>query len=182
MRLLVGGNKSGKRGLRAEGKVRVVIARELVGKKIEQVRLETIKNADRTQLNPFIKGNGNVGIGSKIVTGRKKGYTDTRKMDYKHEIQDKKLLLDKLEVTPNLHKMASLLKKWLLGTHQNYVSQDYLLLYLNEFAFRYNRRNSKSKRLLFCSLLKQAMSHQPLSKKICLKTSKIDVFLEDYCR
>ncbi|MFO0479600.1 MAG: IS1595 family transposase, partial [Bacteroidota bacterium] len=54
-----------------------------------------------------------------------------------------------------------------------YVSQDYLHFYLDEFAFRYNRRNSKSRGLLFYTLLKQAMSHQPLSKKICLKVNKI---------
>lgn len=160
---LVGGKKSGKRGRGAEGKILVVIAIELVGKKTGRVRLSTIENADRIHLNQFIKNN--VERDGSIITDGWKGYVDVKKMKYKHEIQNKKLLLDKEEITPNVHKIASLLKRWLLGTHQNYVSQDYLDFYLNEFSFRYNRRNSKSRGLLFYTLLKQAMSHQPLSKK-----------------
>lgn len=160
---LVGGKKSGKRGRGAEGKILVVIAIELVGKKTGRVRLSTIENADRIHLNQFIKNN--VEHDGSIITDGWKGYVDVKKMKYKHEIQNKKLLLDKEEITPNVHKIASLLKRWLLGTHQNYVSQDYLDFYLDEFSFRYNRRNSKSRGLLFYTLLKQAMSHQPLSKK-----------------
>ena len=160
---LVGGKKSGKRGRGAEGKILVVIAIELVGKKMGRVRLETIESADRIHLNQFIKNN--VELGGKIITDGWKGYIDIKKMGYKHEIQNKKIILDMDEITPNVHKIASLLKRWLLGTHQNYVSQDYLHFYLDEFAFRYNRRNSKSRGLLFYTLLKQAMSHQPLSKK-----------------
>lgn len=159
---LVGGKKSGKRGRGAEGKILVVIAIELVGKKMGRVRMETIESAGRANLNKFVKNN--VKLESTVITDGWKGYTDIKKMKYKHEIQNKKLILDKEEITPNVHKIASLLKRWLLGTHQNYVSQDYLNFYLDEFTFRYNRRNSKSRGLLFYTLLKQAMSHQPLSK------------------
>jgi transposase-like protein len=159
---LVGGKRSGKRGRGAEGKILVIIAIELVGKKMGRVRMETIESADRVQINQFVKNN--IVVGSTIITDGWKGYTDVKKMKYKHEIQDKKIILDKEEITPNVHKIASLLKRWLLGTHQNYVSQDYLNFYLDEFSFRYNRRNSKSRGLLFFTLLKQAMSHQPVSK------------------
>jgi transposase-like protein len=159
---LVGGKKSGKRGRGAEGKILVVIAIELVGKKMGRVRMETIESAGRVNLNQFVKNN--IELESTVITDGWKGYTDIKKMKYKHEIQNKKLILDKEDITPNVHKIASLLKRWLLGTHQNYVSQDYLNFYLDEFTFRYNRRNSKSRGLLFYTLLKQAMSHQPLSK------------------
>ena len=159
---LVGGKKSGKRGRGAEGKILVVIAIELVGKKMGRVRMETIESAGRVNLNQFVKNN--VELESTVITDGWKGYTDIKKMKYKHEIQNTKLILDKEEITPNVHKIASLLKRWLLGTHQNYVSQDYLNFYLDEFTFRYNRRNSKSRGLLFYTLLKQAMSHRPLSK------------------
>lgn len=165
---LVGGKKSGKRGRGAEGKILVVIAIELVGKKMGRVRMETIECADRVQLNQFVKNN--VELESTVITDGWKGYTDIKKMKYKHEIQNQKLILDKEEITPNVHKIASLLKRWLLGTHQNYVSQDYLNFYLDEFTFRYNRRNSKSRGLLFYTLLKQAMSHQPLYKKNMFET------------
>jgi transposase-like protein len=165
---LVGGKKSGKRGRGAEGKILVAIAIELVGKKMGRVRMETIESADRVNLNQFVKNN--VELESTVITDGWKGYTDIKKMKYKHEIQNKKLILDKEEITPNVHKIASLLKRWLLGTHQNYVSQDYLNFYLDEFTFRYNRRNSKSRGLLFYTLLKQAMSHQPISKINMFKT------------
>lgn len=164
---LVGGKKSGKRGRGAEGKILVIIAIELVGKKMGRVRMETIESADRVEINQFVKSN--IVVGSTIITDGWKGYTDVKKMKYKHEIQDKKIILDKEEITPNVHKIASLLKRWLLGTHQNYVSQDYLNFYLDEFSFRYNRRNSKSRGLLFFTLLKQAMSHQPISKNNLFK-------------
>lgn len=159
---LVGGKKSGKRGRGAEGKILVIIAIELIGKKMGRVRMATIESADRHHINQFIKDN--VELGSTVITDGWKGYTDVKRMKYQHEIQNKKIILDKEEITPNVHKIASLLKRWLLGTHQNYTSQDYLNFYLDEFAFRYNRRNSKSRGLLFYTLLKQAMSHQPLSK------------------
>ena len=160
---LVGGKKSGKRGRGAEGKILVIIAIELIGKKMGRVRMATIESANRHHINQFIKDN--IELGSTVITDGWKGYTDVKKMKYLHEIQNKKIILDKEEITPNVHKIASLLKRWLLGTHQNYTSQDYLNYYLDEFAFRYNRRNSKSRGLLFYTLLKQAMSHQPLSKK-----------------
>ena len=165
---LVGGKKSGKRGRGAEGKILVIIAIELIGKKMGRVRMATIESADRHQINQFIKNN--IALGSTVITDGWKGYTDVKKMKYQHEIQNKKIILDKEEITPNVHKIASLLKRWLLGTHQNYTSQDYLNFYLDEFAFRYNRRNSKSRGLLFYTLLKQAMSHQPLSKKNMFET------------
>lgn len=166
---LVGGKKSGKRGRGAEGKILVIIAIELVGKKMGRVRMETIERADRIQINQFIKNN--IELGSTVITDGWKGYTDVKKMKYIHEIQDKKVILDKEEITPNVHKIASLLKRWLLGTHQNYVSQDYLNYYLDEFSFRYNRRNSKSRGLLFHTLLKQAMKHEPLSKRNLFKNT-----------
>ena len=177
---LVGGKKSGKRGRGAEGKILVVIAIELVDKKMGRVRMGTIESAGRANLNQFVKNN--VESESTVITDGWKGYTDLKKMKYKHEIQNKKLILDKEEITPNVHKIASLLKRWLLGTHQNYVSQDYLNFYLDEFTFRYNRRNSKSRGLLFYTLLKQAMSHKPLSKKNMFETQSNQIVFRGLLR
>lgn len=66
------------------------------------------------------------------------------------------------EMLPNVHRIAALLKKWLLGTHQNYTSQDRLQKYLDEFSFRYNRRKSKSRGLLFHRIIEQAMIREPI--------------------
>jgi hypothetical protein len=58
---------------------------------------------------------------------------------------------------PAVHRVASLLKRWLLGTHQGAVSPDHLGAYLGEFAFRFNRRSSRHRSLLFYRLLEQAV-------------------------
>jgi hypothetical protein len=62
---------------------------------------------------------------------------------------------------PRVHRVASLLKRWLLGTHQGAVSHDYLEGYLNELTFRFNRRKSKSRGKLFYLLAQQAVQVDP---------------------
>ena len=52
-------------------------------------------------------------------------------------------------VTPGVHRVASLLQRWLVGTHQGRVSHEHLDAYLNEFTFRFNRRRSRRRGLLF---------------------------------
>jgi len=73
------------------------------------------------------------------------------------------MLFDGVKILPNVHRIASLLKRWVLGTHQNYVSKDKLGCYLDEFTFRYNRRTSKSRGLLFHRLIEHAVIHAPVS-------------------
>jgi len=65
---------------------------------------------------------------------------------------------------PRVHRVASLLKRWLLGTHQGAVRPQQLDYYLDEFAFRFNRRSSNHRGLLFYRLLEQAvqLEHVPL--------------------
>jgi len=48
-----------------------------------------------------------------------------------------------------VHKAASLAKRWLLGTHPGSVDDAHLPAYLNEFVFRFNRRRSRSRGLVF---------------------------------
>jgi len=64
---------------------------------------------------------------------------------------------------PAVHRVASLLKRWLLGTHQGSVSPEHLQAYLNEFTFRFNRRSSRRRGLLFYRLLEQAVITPPLT-------------------
>jgi hypothetical protein len=63
---------------------------------------------------------------------------------------------------PRVHRVASLLKRWLLGTHQGGVSRDHLEYYLDEFTFRFNRRASKYRGKLFYRLLQQAVAVDPV--------------------
>jgi len=160
---LVGGKRSGKRGRGAEGKSLVVIAVEILEKGTGRVRMSLISDASKKSLRKFI--NENIETGSNLITDGWKGYTGISKSGYQHEIVDKTKLLDGEEILPNVHRIASLLKRWLLGTHQNYIGEGYLSYYLDEYTFRYNRRKSNSRGLLFQRLIEQGVLHEPVEYK-----------------
>ena len=61
------------------------------------------------------------------------------------------------ELLPHVHMVDALLKRWLLGTHQGKVSPKYLPYYLDEFAFRFNRKRSTYRGKLFYRLVQQAI-------------------------
>jgi hypothetical protein len=63
---------------------------------------------------------------------------------------------------PLAHRAISLLKRWLLGTHQGAVNQSHLDYYLDEFTFRFNRRTSRSRGKLFYRLVQQAVMTTPV--------------------
>jgi len=159
----VGGKRSGKRGRGAEGKSLVVIAVEILEKGTGRVRMSLISDASKKSLRKFI--NENIETGSNLITDGWKGYTGISKSGYQHEIEDKTKLLDGEEILPNVHRIASLLKRWLLGTHQNYIGEGYLSYYLDEYTFRYNRRKSNSRGLLFQRLIEQGVLHEPVEYK-----------------
>ena len=66
---------------------------------------------------------------------------------------------------PRVHRVISLLKRWLLGTHQGAIGQPHLDYYLDEFTFRFNRRKSASRGKLFYRLAQQAMQVEPTPYK-----------------
>jgi hypothetical protein len=66
-------------------------------------------------------------------------------------------------VMPGVHRVASLLRRWLLGTHQGAVSPVHLDAYLNEFTFRFNRRHSRRRGMLFYRLLEQSIAADPIT-------------------
>ena len=160
---LVGGKKAGKRGRGAEGKSLVVIAVEIMEKGTGRVRMSLISDASKKSLGKFI--NDNIEPGSNLITDGWKGYTGILKKGYHHKIEDMTKMLDGEEILPNVHRIASLLKRWLLGTHQNYIGEGYLSYYLDEYTFRYNRRKSNSRGLLFQRLVEQAVLHEPVEYK-----------------
>jgi hypothetical protein len=73
---------------------------------------------------------------------------------------------------PRVHRAASLLKRWLLGTHQGAVAHQHLPYYLDEFTFRFNRRKSKSRGKLFFRLMQQAVSTPPANYDTLVRRSK----------
>jgi hypothetical protein len=80
-------------------------------------------------------------------------------LGYQHEVSKLKglPLSAATELLPRVHRVASLLKRWLLGTHQGAMAPEHLDYYLDEFTFRFNRRNSRSRGKLFYRLAQQAV-------------------------
>ena len=160
--IFVGGKKSGQRGRGAEGKSLVAVAVELNGRKTGRMRLAKIPDASSKSLNEFIRKN--IDVSSIVITDGWIGYNDLSQIGYTHKIH-KQLVKDDDEALPNVHRISSLLKRWLLGTHQSYLNKNKLEYYLDEYVFRYNRRTSTSRGLLFLRLIEQAVITDPVSYK-----------------
>src|SRR5208283_307135 len=76
------------------------------------------------------------------------------------------------ELLPRVHRVVSLLKRWLLGTHQGAVSFEHLDYYLDEFTFRFNRRNSRHRGKLFFRLVQQAVAAEPTTYRSIMGTAQ----------
>jgi transposase-like protein len=163
--IFIGGLKSGKRGRGAEGKTLVAVAVELLSPKgFGRCRLRVIPDTQASTLRLFLLDY--VKPGAVIVTDGFSSYPDAIKSDYQHKLYVVTRSNDPAHVClPGVHRIASLIKRWLLGTHQGAVEADHLQAYLDEFAFRFNRRKSEFRGLLFRRLLEQAVQVEPLSYK-----------------
>jgi transposase-like protein len=159
--VLVGGKTSGKRGRGAEGKSLIAVAVEVKGRKTGRVRLEKIQDASGKSLKEFIEKN--IESSSTVITDGWPSYSGLEEMGYIHTIQRAVVKEEDEEILPNVHRIASLLKRWLLGTHQSYLNKNKLGYYLDEYVFRYNRRTSNSRGLLFMRLLEQAVITEPVT-------------------
>jgi len=163
--IYIGGKRAGKRGRGAEGKALVFVAVESKGNRIGRIRLKRIPDASAGSLEPAIKGA--VEPGTIINTDDWRGYSGVSKIGYKHEIVHKSSEVG-VNLLPRVNIIASLLKRWLLGTYQGRIQAPFLDYYLDEFIFRFNRRTSGSRGKLFYRLVQQAMTINPLPvKKIC---------------
>lgn len=162
----IGGEKTGKRGRGSAGKSLVVIAVEIKDSAIGRIRLKRVQDASSDSLNAAAESI--VNKDSLIRTDVWKGYNNISTIGFKHEIirYDSKIGEDLL---PNCHLVASLLQRWLLGTHQGAVSHQHLDYYLDEFTFRFNRRSSKHRGKLFYRLLQNAVIIEPSIYKQIIK-------------
>ena len=96
--------------------------------------------------------------GSSVLTDGWAGYNGLLKHGYKHQKTVLSNSSDSAHVAmPGVHRIASLLKRWILGTHQGSVTPEHLQSYLEEFTFRFNRRTSRNRGLVFRRLLEQAV-------------------------
>ena len=155
----VGGGKPGKRGRGAAGKALVVVAAGLNDSSIGRIRLHRVKDASSDSLSDAVCKT--VNKGSVIRTDDWRGYSGLASTGYIHEIVRQSEVGE--DLLPNCHRVASLLKRWLLGTHQGAVSKEHLDYYLDEFTFRFNRRTSTHRGKLFYRLLQNAVRIEPVT-------------------
>ena len=155
-----GSEEEGMRGRQTESKVLVVIAAQEDGKGIGRIRMRRIPDASAQSLMPFVEDA--IEPGSLVHTDGWSGYDPLEGKGYRHRITLVKGRKESAsDLLPRVHLVASLLKRWLLGTHQGAVSREHLDYYLDEFTFRFNRRNSRSRGKLFLRLAEQAVAVGP---------------------
>lgn len=128
----IGGERPGKTGRGAEGKVIVVGAVEVKANHANRIRLMVIPNVTSASLVGFIKAN--IEKGSTIRTDDWVGYSGLERAGYHHVVRADEMI--------HIHRVFSNLKTWLLGTHHGAVRKQHLQAYLNEYTFRFNRRGT----------------------------------------
>lgn len=150
--VFIGGIKPGKRGRGACGKVLILVAVENKEESgIGRIRITIISDATSTSLITAIESM--IEPGSTIRTDGWKSYSAITKHNYKHTVMEKQATEPGDDPTPLVHRIAALVKRWLLGTHHGRVDEVHLNTYLNEFVFRFNRRQSRSRGKLFHRLV-----------------------------
>jgi len=158
----MGGVEEGLPGRLNLNKALVVVAAQEDGPGIGRIRMRQIVDASAASLVPFVLDS--VEPGSVIHTDGWLGYLPLESKGYEHEVtflKGKKKTPS--ESMPRVHLVISLLKRWLMGTHQGAVSHKHLDYYLDEFTFRFNRRRSKSRGNLFFRLAQQAVAVDPIT-------------------
>jgi transposase-like protein len=156
--------------LRGRGNVNkalVVVAVEENGAGIGRIRFRQISDASAATLNLFLLDS--VELGSVVRTDGWRGYQKVNSLGYEHEVIVPKAKKEEAsELLPRVHLVISLLKRWLMGTHQGAVSHKHLDYYLDEFTFRFNRRKSMNRGKLFYRLIQQAVAIEPVTLDMIL--------------
>ncbi len=157
---LIGHVKPGKRGRGADGKVLIAIGIEVHDSGPRRVWMRRITDASAGTLTDFVLDH--VARGAEVHTDAWGGYNDIGRYRFRHVVTNISASGDPAHVVmPEVHRVASLLNRWLLGTHHGAVSHDQLDYYLDEYTFRFNRRRSRHRGLLFYRLLESAVSTSP---------------------
>lgn len=152
----LGEEEPGVKGRRVINRAIVVIAVEINEGKIGQIRLRLVPNINATSLQGFIVDV--VEPGSIIHTDGWQGYASIANKGFGHRVTVTRTSSQPAHIPfPGVHRVASLLKRWCLGTHQGAMSKEHLGYHLDEFTFRFNRRTSKACGLLFYRLITQAV-------------------------
>ncbi len=162
----IGGEEPGLRGGRARGKKSLVgiVVEVKEPRGIGRCRMAILPDASAAALHPFVTGH--VQPGARVITDAWLGCHGLAGLGYVHERRSQRAARargdDPGKLLPAVHRVASLAKRWLLSTHQGSVEEAHLQSYLDEFVFRFNRRRSRSRGLVFYRLLELAVGHAPV--------------------
>jgi transposase-like protein len=160
----VGGEEKGGRGRYTQSKAIVAVAVEIVDeRRLGRVRMRRVSDVSAASLEPFVSEV--IASGSSVLTDGWSGYSGLVHLGYDHAVINQSASSDPAHVLmPGVHRVASQVKRWLLGTYQGAVSNEHLDYYLDEFTFRFNRRSSRSRGLLFHRLLEHSVQtgHTPM--------------------
>jgi transposase-like protein len=165
----VGGVSPGTPGRSTKKAIVIAVERLGWGKKskrvkLGRVRMRVIENTQRRTLEDFITDV--ILPGSIVHTDGKKEYDRIGHFGYTHQVTNQSSSNDPAHVAmPGVHRVASLVKRWVLGTHQvGGLARQHLEAYLDEFTFRFNRRASRNRGLVFYRLLEQCLTTRPLKE------------------
>ncbi len=126
--------------------------------------MQILADASAATLDPFVTAH--VEPGTRVITDGWQGYRGIEKLGYLHQPRSQRAARARGEdiggLLPGVHRIASLAKRWLLGTHQGSVDAAHLQSYLDEFVFRFNTRRSRSRGMLFYRVLELAVAHAPV--------------------
>lgn len=157
----VGGVEEGGRGRYTETKAIVAVAVEIIDEeRLGRVRMQVIPNVRAASLGPFVSSA--IKPGATVITDAWSGYTEVESLGYDHLVLNQAASADPAHVLlQGPHRVISLVKRWLLGTYQGAVAIAHFPYYLDEFTFRFNRRRSRARGLLFYRLLEHACQIPP---------------------
>ena len=162
-----GAEEEGVVGRQTQDKALVIVAAQQDGpRKIGRIRMGCIPDVTKATLHGFIAQN--IEPGSVVRTDGLAAYRGLE--GYQHDpvvVRGSGKTAD--ELLPRVHTVVALVKRWLMGTHQGAVSHEHLAYYLDEYTFRFNRRNSASRGKLFYRLVQQAVQAEPHPYKSLIK-------------
>jgi transposase-like protein len=168
----IGSATPGHAGRGSPSKALVIIAAQEDGRGIGRIRMARIADGTTPSVKAFILNA--IELNSHVHTDGWKSYFGLKSWGYKHQISklDGQSPDVAAQMLPRVHLVASLLKRWLLGTHQGAINPEHLDYYLDEFTFRFNRRNSASRGMLFYRLVQQATQVPPAPYKVIVGGKK----------
>jgi transposase-like protein len=164
-----GAEEPGVVGRQTDEKALIIVGAEQDGNAIGCIRLRHIPDLTKKSLHGFILQN--IESGSTVRTDGLNAYRGLKGYTHHRQVQRRQGKGEQL--LPRVHRVVSLLKRWLLGTHQGAIGFEHLDYYLDEFTFRFNRRTSASRGKLFYRLAEQAVQVDPAPFSTLIKPQRV---------